>query len=89
MAENTFYKKEVTAEEAEACFTWFEQHMDELPATFNLGKGMYIPDVKAMVTKNVHKLRLQMNENPTYSGQFSILVMLKERLQKVLNGNGN
>lgn len=82
MAENTHFKPTFTPEEAEECFSWFEQHLDELPASLQLSPSMNIPDLRATVTTFVHKLRQQMSNKAIYSGQFAVLQMIREHIIK-------
>jgi hypothetical protein len=83
MPENTFYKIQFTPEECEECYAWFEAHMQQLPPSFQLTPAMYIPDLPACVRMYVKKLRKQMRDNTSYSGQFSVLLMLRQRLQQL------
>ncbi|MBQ6433672.1 MAG: hypothetical protein IJJ94_06995 [Bacteroidaceae bacterium] len=85
MPENNHFKPTYTPEEAEECFSWFEQHIDELPASLQLSPSMNIPDLRTTVSTFVHKLRQRMGSNPTYSGQFAVLLMIREHIQKQLN----
>ncbi len=85
MAENKHFKQQYTQEEVEECFRWFEQHTDQLPASLQLSPSMNIPDLRATVETYVHKLRLQMSGKPAYSGQFAVLLMIREHLQEHLN----
>lgn len=83
MPENTFYKNEFTLEEREECYAWFEAHMHQLPPSFQLTPSMYIPNLPACVRMYIHKLKKQMRDNTNYSGLFSILLMLRQRLQQL------
>lgn len=80
MAENTSFKKTYTREEIEECFQWLELHLDSLPTSMRLSPSMNIPDLRATVTNSIHKLRQQMGTKAIYSGQFSILCMIREQL---------
>lgn len=82
MAENTHFKKTYTAEEVQECFRWFDEHVDELPASLQLSPSMFIADLHTCVHQFVNKLRAQMESKPVYSGQFALLLMIREHLQK-------
>ena len=82
MAENTLFKPTFTPEEAEECFSWFEQHLDELPASLQLSPSMNITDVRTTVETFIHKLRQQMGSKTIYSGQFAVLLMIREHITK-------
>lgn len=85
MPENKHYKPAFTQEEMEECFSWFEQHLDELPPSLQLSPSLNIPDLRTTATNLVHKLRQQMGSRPVYSGQFAVLLMIREHIQEQLN----
>lgn len=88
MPENTFYKKQFTPKECEECFAWFDAHMEQLPPSFRVSPSIYISDLPSCVRAYVHKLRKQMGDNPNYSGQFSLLLLIRERLQQQMSSQG-
>ena len=79
MSENTLFKKSYTRQEIEECFQWLEQHIDSLPTSMRLSPSINIPDVRHTVTPSIFKLRHQMGAKTIYSGQFSILCMIREK----------
>ncbi len=85
MAENNHFKQKYTPEETEECFQWFEQHADQLPASLQLSPSMNIPNLRATVEAFVHKLRQQMGSKTAYSGQFAVLLMIREHLREHFN----
>ncbi|MBQ9285676.1 MAG: hypothetical protein IJ209_05270 [Bacteroidaceae bacterium] len=84
MAENKHYKPTYTPEEAEECFSWLEQHIDELPSALRLSPSINIPDVRSTVTTFIRKMRLQMGKKPIFAGQFAVLLMIREHAQGLL-----
>lgn len=78
---NQFFKKKYTKEECEACFQWFEAHMDELPAQLQV-PSMAFSDVPYAAKRNILILRKVMPDNTTYNGQFALLLMLRDELIK-------
>lgn len=78
---NKFYKKNFTQEECDKCFQWFEARMDKLPQQLEV-QSMKFYDLRYVVQRNVRILRRTMPDNPTYSGQFALLLMLREELMK-------
>lgn len=81
MAENTYYKKNVTEREREECFLWFERNIDQLPKQLKI-QGMNIPDLKFTVQRIIQSLRTQMNKTPILLGQFSLLLLIQERVRQ-------
>lgn len=79
MPYNTFYKKVITEEEREECFQWFEQRRERLPASLSMG-AISLPDLPHAVDRMLTILRHQMKDNPTYSGQFAVLELIRSKL---------
>ena len=78
MVGNRHYKKSFTEAEIAACYAWFERNMDRLPQSLELNAGVRIPDVSFTVKNLMHKLEHQMKGNPTYSGEFSNLLYIRQ-----------
>jgi len=83
MAENTFFKRKYTNEEAEECFAWFEEHLNDLPPSFKLSPSINFPNLRATLPAYIGKLRKQTITNASFSGQISILFMLRDRLSQL------
>lgn len=79
---NIHYKKHYTDEEREECFQWFDKHMDQLPQTLEGIRSIRISDLPFTVSRMVSVLRNRMTAGRTFNGQFSILLLIREKLRE-------
>ena len=83
MAYHNTYKKNYTEQEIEEFYAWFEQNMERLPKSLTLDKSMNIPDLHFTVRQMINKLQQQLKtRTDIFSGQFAILLYIKECLLK-------
>ena len=78
-AYNTLYKALYTSSEVEKCFEWFVENKDRLPASMSLDGGVNIPHLSMTVERMMNHLRHRA-KNPNYSGQFSLLLLIRDKL---------
>lgn len=78
---NTSYKPTYTTAEIDEAIEWFEKHKDQLPASMTVGSGITIPDLKLTVEQMLVHLRERVKNSNIYSGQFSLLLEIRERLK--------
>ena len=72
--------EELTEEVREACYQWFERHMDELPKQVRLGDGIAIDDVAATARNMITQLRfVPWERNYIYRGTFAMLNWIKAK----------
>ena len=79
---NTHFKPQFTEQEREECFQWFEQHMNELPQTMLPIRSIRITDLPRTVRRMVDVLRKRMTNDHTFSGEFSFLLLIREKLRE-------
>lgn len=79
-ARNNQYKPIFTDEERQECFQWFEQHMDELPQAFNSVRSIRILDLPFTVRRMMTSLSHRNLSDGTFSGQFSLLLLIRRHL---------
>lgn len=84
MPQNTFFKKQTTPKEREACFRWFEQHMDQLPSELEI-PGMRIKDLPFCVQRMIQSQRVHLANSPLYEGNFALLRYIQDTLMKTGN----
>jgi len=84
-AVNTHFKPSYTQEEIEECFQWFEQHMDQLPATLHSIKSMRFNDLPATVARIIKVLRPRMKLGRTFNGEFALLLQIREKVEEEWN----
>ena len=77
---NTQYKPNFTPQEREECFQWFERHMDELPQTMQSIRSLRIMNLPRTVRRMIDVLRKRMTDDHTFSGEFSILLLIRQAL---------
>ena len=80
-AKNTCFKKKYSKAEVEACIDWYSQHMDALPASIKLDGGLSIPDLPFMVQQMIVHLKERAKDSSVYSGQFSLLELIRSKIQ--------
>lgn len=84
MPQNTFYKKQTTPKEREACFRWFEQHIDQLPRELEI-PSMRITDLPFCVRRMIQSQRVHLAGSPLYEGNFALLRYIQDILMKTGN----
>ena len=77
---NTFYKKTYTKTDVEECVEWFKQHVDSLPASLTLDSGFVIPNLPFTVQQMIVHLQHRVQGSTVYSGQFSYLLLIRDKL---------
>lgn len=79
-ARNDQFKPTFTVEERQECFQWFEQHMDELPREFHAIRSIRILDLPMTIRCMMTKLSRRSLLDGTFSGQFSLLLLIRRHL---------
>ena len=77
---NTQFKANFSPQEREECFQWFERHMDELPQTMQSIRSIRIMNLPKTVRRMIEVLRKRMTGDHTFSGEFSLLLLIREKL---------
>lgn len=78
---NTCYKKKFTKAEIDACIDWYAQHMDDLPTSLKLDGSIDIPDLSFTVQQMIVHLKERAKDSTVYSGQFSLLELIRSKVQ--------
>ena len=72
--------EQLTEDEREACYQWFEQHMDQLPKSVRLGDGVMVNDVAFTVSNLIRQLRfVSWERTKIYRGPFALLRWIQEK----------
>lgn len=86
---NAFFKKSYTSSEVDECFNWFQQHIDQLPATLSIEGGLIFPDLRNTVNQMMSHLKKRVKGSPVYNGQFSLLLLIRDKVQALENRENN
>lgn len=80
------YKKHYSDEEINEVITWFQERMDRLPQSLDMGKGTMLPDLKRTVRLYFDIAELH-KDNPTYAAQIHHLFKIRDALLQPGQGN--
>lgn len=79
MSDSTLFKKHYTQADLKEVCDWFEAHETELPDSLQLDKATYYKSLKSTV-KTYRELVKLHGDNPTFSGQFHQLFLIREKI---------
>lgn len=80
------YKKVYTDEEIDELVSWFKGHMDQLPQSLNMGKGIVVPDLKHTVQLYINIVQRN-KSNPVFAAQIYHLFNMRDAVLQLQNGN--
>lgn len=80
------YKKHFSGEELNSLIAWFEAHKDRFPASLQVDKATFIPDLPHTV-RLYYDIVNEHKDNPTYAAQIFLLFKIQKILQEQWNSD--
>ena len=76
------FKKNYTPEDIKSIHDWFEAHKEQMPDTLQLDAATYYKNLKSTVKTYFEVFDLY-GSNPTFSGQYHQLWLIKAKLEEM------